>query len=248
MIVILGALNLSLDFIENAANRSRADTWRSSPSDNSHTSHGATLFALKARWRRHALEFRMPPRTHSRRTLMPTSPLSGPAALGRLLSSSARLAPSSAGLSAAPVPSAHGRLSSSGGLATSFWRSSTLSCTASTFFFSLLLFGFDLFLCLLPNLLTFRLDFLLGLLLSFGPGRKPARILPPTLRTPARAVLPAVPGPLSFAHRPLLRHSVAVFCCRAYCPSISTSVACSFHCPVFSTSRSTPWEYRKHST
>src|SRR5918994_3366668 len=45
-----------------------------------------------------------------------TSPISGSAAFGSLLSSSARLAPSSAGLSAAAVPFALGRLSSSGGL------------------------------------------------------------------------------------------------------------------------------------
>jgi hypothetical protein len=46
---------------------------------------------------------------------MPTSPLSGPA-MGLLLSSSARLAPSSTGLFAGSVLSAHARLSSSGGL------------------------------------------------------------------------------------------------------------------------------------
>ena len=45
----------------------------------------------------------------------PTSPVSGPSALGPLLSSSVRLAPSSAGLSAAAVPFARRRLSSSGG-------------------------------------------------------------------------------------------------------------------------------------
>src|SRR5215212_1421690 len=43
----------------------------------------------------------------------PTSPISGSAALGSLLSSSGCLAPSSAGLSAAAVPFALGRLSSS---------------------------------------------------------------------------------------------------------------------------------------
>src|SRR5215203_223409 len=45
----------------------------------------------------------------------PTSPVSGSSALGPLLSSSVRLAPSSAGLSAAAVPFARRRLSSSGG-------------------------------------------------------------------------------------------------------------------------------------